>query len=213
MSETSTRLVPYITAREGEEGELQSALRASFTERGRSRLGYWNETPQDRGTRGELWGRCSQNIGPDRMPLGRPKWRMVHPSRQRETMMKLRCQACVGPAKVGDAHLFLESQQPTPNKTILTAQPPFCVQHAAAAVAQCPHLRNGHVALLADCAPLYGVIGAPYQWSSDGIRALPADDEPLPFSSPMLPWFLASQLVRAIREYTVVDLHDLADAP
>lgn len=62
-------------------------------------------------------------------------------------------------------------------------------------------------------APLHGVIGTPYQWSAGGLQALPGNDEPLPYTSPMLPWFLASQLVREVREHTVVDLRDLVDAP
>ncbi|MGW0778305.1 hypothetical protein ACWD01_32810 [Streptomyces sp. NPDC002835] len=214
MRETANRLVPYITAREGEDGELLAALRASFGGDGRSRLGYWNETVEDRGPRGELWGRCSQNLGPDRLPQGRPSWRMVHPTRQRETMMKLLCQVCIGPTKVGDAHLFLDTARLTqPNKPILTAHPPVCPTHAQAAVEQCPNLRRGHTVLLVQRAPLYGVIGTPYQWSAGGLQALPGDDEPLPFTSPMLPWFLASQLVREIRDYTVVDLNDLDSLP
>jgi hypothetical protein len=214
VRETVTRVVPYITAREGEQSEHLSALRASFGGDGRARLGYWDETPQDRGPRGELWGRCSQRIAPDRLPQGRPAWRMVHPARQRETMERLLCQVCAGSTKVGDAHLFLEStESPTPAKRILTAQPPVCPAHAAAAIHQCPHLlRNGHRALLVRHAPLYGVIGTPYQWSASGLQALPGDDEPLPYTSPMLPWYLASQLVRTIRDYTVVDLDDLVDA-
>lgn len=213
MNEITTRTVPYITAREGEESELLAALRASFAGNGRSRLGYWDEAPQDRGPRGELWGRCSQNIGRNRLPQGRPKWRMVHPARQRETMMKLRCQVCVGPAKVGNAHLFLDDTRiSTSRKPFLTAHPPVCAAHAATAVGQCPFLRRGHTALLVRSAPLYGVIGTPYQWSADGLQALAADDEPLPFNSPRLPWFLASQLVRQVREFTIVDLRHLANA-
>ncbi|MER6616291.1 hypothetical protein [Streptomyces xantholiticus] len=210
MRHTANRVVPYITAREGEAGDLLAALRASFGGDGRSRLGYWDETPEDRGPRGELWGRCSQDLGTDRLPQGRPRWRMVHPARQRETMMKLLCQVCVGPTKVGKAHLFLESSQRLPSdKPVLTAQPPICPAHAPAAVEQCPHLRNGHTALLVHSAPLHGVIGTPYQWSASGLQTLPGDDEPLPYTSPMLRWFLASQLVRTIRDYTVVDLDDL----
>jgi hypothetical protein len=214
VRETANRLVPYITAREEEDSELLAALRASFAGDGCARLGYWDETPQDRGPRGELWGRCSQNIGPDRLPQGRPRWRMVHPARQRETMMKLRCQVCVGPARVRGAHLFLDTgPRLTPGRRFLTAHPPLCLTHAAAAVEQCPNLRKCHTALLVHRAPLHGVIGTPYQWSASGLQALPGDDQPLPYTSPLLPWFLASQLVREIREHTVVDLRDLVEGP
>ncbi|MGW0776732.1 hypothetical protein ACWD01_24430 [Streptomyces sp. NPDC002835] len=214
MKETVTRLVPYITSREGEDGELLAALRASFADDGRVRLGYWDETPDDRGPRGELWGRCSQNIGRDRLPQGRPQWRMVHPARQRETMMKLLCQVCVSPTRVRGAHLFLDTgPRLEPGRRLLTAHPPLCLEHAAAAVEQCPNLRKNHTALLVHRAPLYGVIGTPYQWSASGLQALPGDDQPLTYTSPLLPWFLASQLVREIREHTVVDLRDLVDGP
>ncbi|MEV7381937.1 hypothetical protein [Streptomyces lydicus] len=80
------------------------------------------------------------------------------------------------------------------------------------AVQRCRNLVNhGHVALMATRCPLYGVIGSPYQWN-DGVRALPGDDEPVPYGNDRLRWFLASQLVRELREYQVVNLDDLVAA-
>ncbi|MCC5033294.1 hypothetical protein DMH02_008695 [Streptomyces sp. WAC 00631] len=209
MTRTFKGLVPYITAREDEEPAPLIALRARFGPGGRSLLGYWDEVPEDRDTRGVLWSRCSQSIGHDRMPVGRPRWRMVHPARQRETMLKLRCQVCAGPARTPDGrYLFLESGKlEASTRLVWTAQPPVCVDHARAAAEVCPHLsRSGHVALLVRAAPLFGVIGTPYQWTSAGMRALPADDVPVPYGHPNLGWFLASQLVRELRDVETVDL-------
>ncbi|MDQ0601987.1 hypothetical protein QF037_006332 [Streptomyces canus] len=214
MTATASRLVPYITAREGEEADSFLALRASFGADGRSRLSYWDESRDDRDVRGTLWARTSQSIGRDGMPVGSPRWRLVHPARQRHTMMNLLCQVCVGPTKTPDGYLFLESGTvPGPGVTVRTAQPPVCLKHAHAAAKLCPNLvRHGHVALMVQSAPLYGVIGTPYQWSSDGVQTLAGDDIPLPYGSPNLRWFLASQLVRTLRAFTVIDLDDLAPA-
>ncbi|MFI2116657.1 hypothetical protein ACH489_19520 [Streptomyces rubiginosohelvolus] len=78
------------------------------------------------------------------------------------------------------------------------------------AARRCPRLRSkGHVALLATRFPLYGVIGTPYQFTGDGIQPLASSDAPLPYSHPQTNWFLASQLVRELREYKVVNMDDL----
>ncbi|WP_435060473.1 hypothetical protein [Streptomyces sp. bgisy060] len=52
------QLVPYITQREGEYGGLKSELTLSVNASGAVRLAYQEETPADRGPRGELWARC-----------------------------------------------------------------------------------------------------------------------------------------------------------
>ncbi|MBT2491604.1 hypothetical protein J7E96_24365 [Streptomyces sp. ISL-96] len=163
---------------------------------------------------GVLWGRCSQSIGPGRLPEGLPRWKMIHPARQRETMAMLRCQVCVGPAKTDAGTLFLETatgyRSGWPPRT---AQPPVCLEHAHLAAERCPHLvRNGHVALMVRKSPLYGVIGTPYMYGLDGVQALAGDDAPVPYGDPGLWWFLASQLVRELRDYTVVNLDDLVPA-
>lgn len=206
-------LIPYITLREGEEPCETDALRAIFRRDGRHSIGYWDQTIDDTGPGGELWGRCSQQIGDDRMPTGKPLWSMVHPSRQRECMSKFRCQVCVSSAKVAGGYLFLESaagHPSEPGQPVLTAQPPVCLEHALAAAEQCAHLAtHGHRALLARRAPIFGVIGTPYHWGTSGWQALPADDVPVPYGSEALRVLLASQLVRELRDYSVVDLAEL----
>ncbi|MFG2630787.1 hypothetical protein [Streptomyces sp. NPDC048473] len=74
---------------------------------------------------------------------------------------------------------------------------------------QCPHLQRGYNALMVRSAPLYGVIGTAYEWTAQGIKALAGDDVPVPYRDPTLKWFLASQLVRTLTDFTVVDLDDL----
>ncbi|MFE7243035.1 hypothetical protein [Streptomyces sp. NPDC057580] len=212
MSTVSRLLVPYITAREGEEPESHLALRATFDRAGRSALGYWDESAEDRDPRGVLWGRCSQLIGRDGLPSGRPRWRMIHPARQRETMTQLHCQICARPTRTPQGYPFLApaaKDVPRPGDILRTAQPPVCLAHLRLAVEQCPHLQKGYTALMVRSAPLYGVIGTPYQWTTQGIKALAGTDTPIPYRTAELRWFLASQLVRCLQDFTVVDLDGL----
>ncbi|MGW1529505.1 hypothetical protein [Streptomyces lannensis] len=41
------------------------------------------------------------------------------------------------------------------------------------------------------------------------MRTLSAADEALPYGHPDLSWFLASQMVRRLRAYTIITLDDL----
>ncbi|ORT61931.1 hypothetical protein [Streptomyces sp. CB03238] len=219
MNSAATRLVPYITARHGEEADSLSNL--SLRPGGKG-LFYLNEGPGDRDERGVLWARCSQSRYGNEI-TGRPRWRDVHPSRQRECMEDLRCQVCVQqPSRTAQGYLFLATQQddrPTDSwEGHLTAQPPLCLEHAKAAVEQCGHLvRAGAVALRVRVPRLYGVIGVLYRTGSDGRpETVEFDGEsactPLPYRNRRLtPWFLASQLVRELRGVTVVDLEEEAD--
>lgn len=179
---TVSRLVPYITAREGEEPESILALRATFDRAGRSALGYWDESREDRDPRGVLWGRCSQLIGRDGLPSGRPQWRLVHPARQRETMTQLRCQICVGPTRTPEGHLFLEPRAASgvarPGDILRTAQPPVCLAHRHVAVKQCPHLQKGYTALMVRSAPSTGSSARPTSGLPRGSRHCPGTTRP-----------------------------------
>ncbi|MFF1897239.1 hypothetical protein [Streptomyces sp. NPDC058206] len=210
---TVSGVVPYITSREGEEPDSHLALRATFDGAGRPALGYWDESPEDRDPRGALWGRCSQSIGLGGLPSGRPQWRLIHPARQRETMTRLHCQVCAGPTRTRDGYPFLAptaNAAPRADAVLRTAQPPVCLAHMRVAVEQCPHLQKGYTALMVRSAPLYGVIGTPYEWTAQGIKALAGTDSPVSYRDPALRWFLASQLVRTLADFTVVDLDGLA---
>lgn len=216
----ASRLVPYITARQGEQADSLSSLGLRPDGKG---LFYLNEGPGDRDDRGVLWARCSQSRHGNDI-VGRPRWRDVHPSRQRECMEELRCQVCVQqPSRTQLGYLFLAAQQDTRStdgwEGHLTAQPPLCLEHAKAAVEQCGYLvRAGTVALRARVPRLHGVIGTLYRTGADG-RPEPVEFDselariPLPYRHrKWTPWFLASQLVRELRGVTVVDLDDLVSA-
>ncbi|MGW2933549.1 hypothetical protein ACWDA7_17170 [Streptomyces sp. NPDC001156] len=207
----TSRLVPYITSRAGERPDLLSSLRGMRGPDGHLQLGYWDELKEDRDLRGVLWGRCSQTIDADGLPIGRPCWRMVHPSRQRECMEQLRCQVCAQSARTRHGIVFLAGPgEVRPQDAVVrTAQPPVCLRHARAAAEQCPHLDGRPTVFLVQSAPLYGVIGTPYQYGDGGLQALPASDAALPYGHPGLRWFLASQMVRRLRAYTVITLGDL----
>lgn len=207
------RLVPYITSRTGERPDYLTSLRTAYGADGRLQLGYWNELREDRDLRGVLWARCSQTIGDDGLPAGRPRWRMVHPARQRQCMEQLRCQVCAQPARTPYGIIFLAGpNEVRPQDAVVrTAQPPVCPNHARIAAEQCPHLAGQPTVFLARSAPLYGVIGTPYQYSNGGLQALPATDQPLSYGHPGLRWYLASQMVRRLRAYTVITLDDLPD--
>ncbi|MFF9763296.1 MULTISPECIES: hypothetical protein [Streptomyces] len=75
----------------------------------------------------------------------------------------------------------------------------------------CPHLRKGHVAFLAGTTSIWGVIGSRYRLTATGLEPLPVEegDVPVPYGHPQLGWFLASQLVRELRDYEVVNVDDL----
>ncbi|MER6236689.1 hypothetical protein ABT185_11555 [Streptomyces clavifer] len=208
-------VVPYITAREGEEADSLLNLNVRIGPDRRPRLGYKDEAGPDRDLRGVLWARYSMSLGFAGQPTGNPRWRLVHPLRQRITMALLRCQVCTVPLKRSDGILFVETADDGDDYTgpVKTAQPPVCLEHARMAARRCPRLRSkGHVALLATRFPLYGVIGTPYQYTADGIQPLAASDAPLPYNHPQIGWFLASQLVRQLGEYEVVSLDDLVPA-
>lgn len=217
-SSAAPRLVPYITSREGEYGGLESELTLSMNAFGSVHLAYQDETPEDRGPRGELWARCSQSLNTAGKPTGKPQWRLVNPTRQRAAMQQLRCQISFCPAKAARGYVFLAgaSEDPSqrPGEPVRTAQPPVCLEHVRPAVELCPHLRKGHVAFLARATSVWGVIGSRYRLTATGLEPLPVedDDAPVAYGHSQLGWFLASQLVRELHDYEVVELDDLVPA-
>lgn len=208
----SSTVVPYITARRGEEAAPEGML--SLLPNGGG-LCYLDEEPRDRDEQGVLWARCTQNWE-NGWPAGPPQWKNVHPSRQREAMTELRCQVCITrPAsRTPLGYLFLTTRRDATERAdgaegALSVQPPLCLEHALVATEQCPHVALAYRVRL---PPLYGVLGTLYRTGPD-LRPIPAmvsdemKDKPLPYSERLLrPWFLASQLVRELRGVTVVDL-------
>ncbi|MFH8698821.1 hypothetical protein [Streptomyces chartreusis] len=214
-SSAAPRLVPYITSREGEHGGLESELTLSMSAFGAVRLAYQDETPDDRGPHGELWARYSQSLNASGRPTSKPQWRLVNPTRQRRAMQQLRCQINFCPAETSRGYVFLADAEEGPSshagEPVRTAQPPVCLKHVRPSLELCKHLRKGHVAFLARATSIWGVIGSRYRLTVTGLQPLPAeDDAPVEHGHPQLGWFLASQLVRELRDYEVISLDDLA---
>ncbi|GAA0906622.1 hypothetical protein [Streptomyces thermoalcalitolerans] len=212
MTTAADLVIPYITARAGEEADLLSHLCVRQGPDRQQRLAYVDEDPRDRDHKGVLWARYSMSLDAFGNPAGRPQWRLVHPLRQRVTMHLLRCQVCAEPVPRRGGVLFLETasriEGPGP---LRTAQPPVCREHARMAAERCPHLRrHGYIALRATRYPLYGVIGTRYRYGENGLQALVGTEDALPHNHPQIGWFLVSQLVRELREYDIVHLDDLA---
>ncbi|MET9290784.1 hypothetical protein [Streptomyces sp. NPDC003077] len=208
--------IPYITARAGEDCAPASALAVLP---GRVGLSYRAETPEDRDERGVLWARCSQNLDLFGRPSGRPRFRDVHPIRQRAAMRDLRCQFCMRPAsRTALGWLFLETR-PLPGEVgagwpegALTAQPPLCLEDARLSVRTCPHLiRRGAVSVRAQHPVPYGVLGVLYRDGPGGLTALTHHDYVAPYDRPPTRWCLASQMLRELWGCTVVDLETEAE--
>jgi hypothetical protein len=208
---TEPGLIPYVTLRQGEEGAPDN-LTIRIGPGRRPRLHYRDQAPEDRDVRGVLWGRCSQNRRDKRnMPTGTPLWRLMHPARQRETMQSLLCQVCVQPARTPSGWIFLagpDDYEPD-DTTVITAQPPVCVRHVRAAARLCPYLDGRPMVFLVQSAPLYGVHGTLYGYGQGGVHVIAQPDFPLPYGHHNLPTFLASQLVRRLRSFRLVDLDEL----
>lgn len=211
---TESGLVPYVTLREGEEGAPANLLITPQWPGGCPRLRYADEERDDRDVRGVLWARCSHARRDERgMPTGKPQWKLVHPSRQRETMQQLRCQVCVKPARTPLGFIFLAgSNDYEPDATsVITGQPPVCRRHVRASASLCPHLDGRPMVFLARSAPLYGVHGTLYGYGGDGVHVVAVPDHPLPYGHPNVPMLLASQLVRRLNSFRLVDLEELLE--
>ncbi|MEU9662691.1 hypothetical protein [Streptomyces chartreusis] len=212
---TDLGLVPYITLREGEESAPANLIiTPEWPGQRFPRLRYADEEREDRDVRGVLWARCSHTPRDERrMPTGKPRWKLMHPSRQRETMQNLRCQVCVMPARTPLGFVFLAgpSEYEPDASSIITGQPPVCKRHLRAAAALCPHLDGRPMAFLARSAPLYGVHGTVYGYGPDGIDVVATPDHPLPYGHPNLSTLLASQLVRRLNSFRIIDLDELLE--
>lgn len=206
------RIVPYITCREGETPAPHSSLRGVYGPDGRLRLGYRTELPDDRDLNGVLWARCSQQVGSNGLPIGKPQWKLVHPARQRDCMQRLLCQICAQPARTPQGFIFLTSpgELPPGATTLHTTQPPVCPRHTRTATTLCPALAGTPNILLVPTPRLHGVLGTPYGYGPNGIQPTPHTADFLPYGHPGLPWYLASQMVRRLQDFQIVPLEKLA---
>ncbi|WP_244298995.1 hypothetical protein [Streptomyces viridochromogenes] len=208
---TDPALVPFIIQRKGEEAAPDNLV--IHVHPSGPRLYYLDEDPRDRPLRGQLWARCGFNPVDERqMPTGEPQWKFMHPYRQMITMRTLHCQVCARPARTPLGFVFLagpKDEDPT-QPTIYTKQPPVCRRHIRAVAELCPHMEKNPMVFLARSAPMYGVHGTLYGLNARSeVHVVASPDYPLPFGHPNIPTFLASQLIRRLSSFRIVDIEEL----
>ncbi|MGW1802830.1 hypothetical protein ACWCQN_45110 [Streptomyces sp. NPDC001984] len=204
-------LIPYVIQREGEEAALANLVIRAVAP-GRQRLFYTDDDPRDRDLHGVLWARCSFSpVDEFKRPTGTPQWKLMHPFRQRITMQAMRCQVCAERARTPVGFVFLAGPGDLdPDATpVLTNQPPVCATHVRAAARLCPHLADNPIVFLARGASLYGVIGTIYGYGDHGVHVVAQPDAPLSYGHPNLSTCLASQLIRRLSSFRVLDMKDL----
>lgn len=195
---------PYITSWSGE-----IDLPAQVIElRGRTSIGYADETVIDRDSRGALWLRAPSQPG-----HGQPQFARVHPLRQRRAMQRLLCNVCAGPADhTDDGTLWLvrdyRDDWPGWPERMGVTEPPVCAPCVRVAVRLCPALRKGAAAIRARHAPVAGVSGMRYR-SGDGLVPVAIGEKTVAYEDPCIRWIQASKLVRELRGCTIVPLEEL----
>jgi hypothetical protein len=199
-------VVPYI----GVWGD-EKLSPTNMIERPGGGIGYADETILDRDEHGVLWARFTSRIG-----VGKPLFRELHPARQRRAMRRLLCQVCAQPAdRSGQGTLWLipgdeiTHYQGRP-EDMPTIYPPVCAPCAHLSVRMCPALREQYTAIRAH-SRLHGVIGVEFQAGYPCPRPAPQDatSYAVSFRDPAIAWVMATQLVRTLRERTVIDLERL----
>lgn len=204
MTVPRSLVVPHITSWSEEQGRPTRLVVGP-----RGGIAYPDETPYDRDADGILWLRTLINTGG-----GRPDFGRVHPLRQRWVMRRLLCQVCGGPADKDERGTLwlLEDHRADwdgwPNG-LLTAHPPVCVPCAREAVRFCPNLLAGHVAVRVGASQVCGVYGVRYLPGRPHLVPSPTATV-VEYGDPAGRWVLASQLVRALSDCTVV-LDEFAD--
>jgi hypothetical protein len=189
-------LVPYIASWSGERPST-----TPLVVKGRDGIGYRQERRSDRDAYGVLWARQLRAPG-----VGEPQFSRVHPLRQRRAMRQLLCQVCGGPAdrdERGVLWLVGEADKEWSGAEA-TGQPPVCLRCAGPASRACPHLRGNTLALRVRHAPVAGVFGRLYVPGRRGPLCVGAAT--LAYDDPRVRSLLANQLMRELREQTVVDL-------
>ncbi|WP_328491288.1 hypothetical protein [Streptomyces zaomyceticus] len=131
----------------------------------------------------------------------------LHPDRQCTAMDLLLCAGCKLPAarnKRGMTWILplLDDATDTVWEGVQTAIPPVCEVCADLAPQACPVLRDGHVELRVREAEVIGVRGTLYP--RPGQNHSPDPDALVLYDSPDLPFVVARQLIRELRDVTVV---------
>ncbi|WP_328913246.1 MULTISPECIES: hypothetical protein [unclassified Streptomyces] len=213
--------VPFITLRENEHDVSDHSLALRPFRNGLG-LCYADEHDDDRDPSGILYARVTQTRNPTNWPTGKPHWKQVHPSRQRECATHMLCHVCKNqPSHNEHGTLFIDvpSTQGHPEASQLeglrTFQPPVCLRHAKTAIDLCPHLkRNAFVAMRVAAPRVVGMLGTPYTIS--GFTITPArtpggtamKQAIIPFNHPQRHYFLGAQYAIELNQVTVVDLED-----
>lgn len=215
--------IPYITLRQGESDASEQALALRPHRKGME-LCYTDEHDTDRDGHGILLARTPQSLDSDGWPTGTPRWKYVHPDRQRKCMTTLTCHVCKGPASNTErGWLFIDvvadrdRRKPGWPERRLTHQPPVCLPHARTAIGLCPYLqREGYVALRVKAPRLYGVFGTPYQLGT-GFNLQPArvhkrdtgrPEAVIPFQHPQRHLFLGAQYAMEMNHVTLINLEE-----
>lgn len=192
-------IVPYITAWSSEQ-----PLPTQVIERPGAGIAYADETLADRDGDGVLWTRMPSLPG-----HGRPEFGRVHPLRQRRAMRRLLCQVCGQPADYTDQGvlwLLKDHRADWPHwpEDMANTYPPVCPPCTQVSISTCPALRASYVAVRAKSAPVSGVFGILYEtghWAPRSTRGVLAT-----YSDPAIRWTCAAQLVRSLRDCTIVDI-------
>ncbi|WP_328912499.1 MULTISPECIES: hypothetical protein [unclassified Streptomyces] len=218
-------VVPFITLRENEHDVSDRSLALRPFRNGLG-LCYADERDEDRDPSGILYARVTQNRNQTGWPAGKPHWKQVHPTRQRECATHMLCHVCKEqPSRTEQGTLFIDVLGPKARpkaarlEGLRTFQPPVCLRHAKTAIDLCPHLkRNTYVAMRVAAPRLAGMLGTPY--TITGLTITPAHTpggtamKPtiIPFNHPQRHYFLGAQYAIELNQITVIDLEDeLAD--
>ena len=194
------RVVPYTTRWSAEE-DLRTPV---IIRRRPPGIAFADETLCDRDRHGVLWERPVSRPGE-----GRPEFGNVHSGRQRRAMRNLLCQVCANPADHDDrGTLWLlpdypgyHADWPDWPERMATPEPPICRRCAPIALAACPALRKGHVALRVAHSPLCGVRGALYR--PGPLLPTPITEIMTRYGDPRTPWIRAAYHVRELFGCTV----------
>ncbi|TDQ00642.1 hypothetical protein [Labedaea rhizosphaerae] len=191
--------VPYVamwSAEEVQQGPLVET---------RQGIAYADESSVDRDHYGLLWSRVTSRQG-----VGEPRYRQMHPLRQRRAMNRLLCQVCAGPADHNDdGTLWLVPDQPPlwpgwPERS-QTTQPPLCMRCARIAVKACPSLKPGYIAIRAHSF-VSGAWGGLYRTGWPQRPPILTEACTLNLGNPSLRWLQADQLARELVGCKLADL-------
>lgn len=199
-------VIPYLTARSGERVVPQTSVIVRPDGQG---IGYRHERPGERDQHNVLWMRCSP---PDRD--AKPRFKVVHPLRQREVMLGLLCQVCGGqPSSTRKGMLFFQKQDPDadpmwwPNSEF-SLHPPICLTCAHAALSRCRFVAHAQ-AVRVRKPRIWGVWGTGYRPGPSGTLRSASEDVRCAYTNRQLSrWVIAQQAIVELNRCTLVDIRD-----